>query len=148
MSDEIRHYINLIEGKITERIFYDGDFQPPYYKVASHIVILQNPSLSELNQFRKRVHDSNDLRAIIDDDLYVWDALVAEHSAVMNVFGLSGYNLYLRLDHIQGEDWYLSDPENKQHAIDLISKNKNIIRLYGQTTSRVHRTNLCFFPEN
>lgn len=94
----MRDWINLAES-----LFYKGPFKTQYGGSVDEIVILKNPSKAEVEKLRKS-SQYGDVRGLLDNDLYVWDAELATHSEVAKNIGQDGSDLHMEPDHVTVND--------------------------------------------
>jgi hypothetical protein len=135
---------------LKEAVFYKGDYQAQYARDTKRLVILKNPSRSELANLRKRT-EYNTVRGFLDSDLLVWDASVAYHADIGEDFGVEGYPLMLGETDFELSDTFENEVEGMEpgevdEVIEIVVGHPAIRRLYGEVCRDPSGRGFRFIP--
>jgi len=122
--------------ELFEQVYYSGDFKAPYDTVGVNLTVLKNPSKAEVQRMLNRaLGKPKELRGILTDDtLYLWDAYLASHHSVKQVFQLEGMHVYFYEDnYFKIDDYHWRHPDMKSAALEYIETNSLIGRLFPNT---------------
>lgn len=122
----MRRFIQIV----SETLFYQGPFKASYGGEVD-ITILKDPSPRE---FRALLAKSRygELRGLLDDELYVWDADLATHSEIARTLSKDGSDLHITENGVDVNDcppdW--TDDEATQTG-EWIKNNACLKAFYG-----------------
>jgi hypothetical protein len=124
--------LNELFTPVKESLFYRGPIKYRYGSESdTDIIILKNPSKGEFLRLRDK-SQWKDVRGMLDNDLYIWDAAVAIHSDISRNFKIDGDDLHLKVDGVEVNDLppTFTDEDAEEYAAYLRA-NTHLIRLYG-----------------
>lgn len=123
----MRKWINL-----SESLFYKGPFKPRYGDGVDEIVILKNPTRREVERLRA-ASQYGDVRGLLDNDLYVWDAELATHSEVAETLKIDGSDLHMEPDYVTVNDCPPDFTDEEAHESASWIKNHAAMKaIYGE----------------
>lgn len=124
----MRNFINIMES-----VFYSGPFKASYANGGGevNITILKNPSPREMDRLLSK-SQHGELRGLLDNDLYVWDAELATHTEVARAISKDGSDLHITKQNVFvndcPDDW--TDEEATQTG-EWIKQNACLKAFYG-----------------
>lgn len=121
----MRNWIDII----SEAVFFTGPFKTGYGEV--DIVILKNPTPREMRSLLGK-SEYNELRGLLDDDLYIWDAALATHSDIANALKIDGSDLHITEDGVDVNDCPPDWTDEEATMTGQWIKNNSCLRAFYQ----------------